>query len=188
MHRQLLHKVVLIGDSKGGKTSIMSRLLNDYFTEKCISTVGTGCGVWQTSNGLDVIQLQIWDTAGQEEYKSLGTIFYRNAEAGILVLSLEDTFHQEEAEAWIDRFREVTGKQSLIVVTGSKCDISQTDFTKINRWAAQKGFMCLQTSAKTGENVLKMFKLIAFELEGKHSNDPKNNHAIECKPKCETCC
>ena len=184
------HKVVLLGETRSGKTSILSRLLTNNFSENYYATIGTGIGIWNTITGPDQIQLQIWDTAGQETYKSLGTIFFRNAEAGILVFSLENDFSEDNANDWVKRFKDVAHENSIIFIVANKCDISIEKFEIIKSWADLKGYISILTSAKTGENILKLFKLVACEIFSKNSLSSKISKAVnlECSSKCETCC
>lgn len=171
------HKIVMIGDSLVGKTSLMHRLTRDVFMPSCQPTVGTGCATWSTVLGKDPIYLQIWDTAGQERYRSIGGIFYQNAEAAVVVFSKTDNESAKNVKSWVKQFRAVMGTSPFIAIVQNKSDIDSSDERKeedieetdIKKWAKQKGFFYIETSAKTGENVKELFltvtKSVAQKLE-----------------------
>ena len=81
-------KVILVGDSFVGKTSIIHRLVNDEFTLSTMPTVATGFYAKKVVIGQYNITLQLWDTAGQERFASLSHLFYRNTHACLLVFDM----------------------------------------------------------------------------------------------------
>ena len=162
------HKVVLIGDPMVGKTSLMTRLLKGYFNKTYNPTIGTGCGTWESSNGLDKTFLSLWDTAGQEKYRSLGQIFYQNSEAAVLVISQTVPLAQQNPDSWVKEFREVAGYNAYVVVAASMADCEDADPTEIALWAKQHNFQYVETSAKTGEGVKEIFELVACEVRRSH--------------------
>ncbi|KAK8838731.1 hypothetical protein M9Y10_032770 [Tritrichomonas musculus] len=159
------HKIVMIGDSLVGKTSLMHRLTRDVFMPSCQPTVGTGCATWSTTLGKDPTYLQIWDTAGQERYRSLGGIFYQNAEAAIVVFSKTDIESAKNVKSWVEQFRAVMGTSPFIAIVQNKSDIDyscqisdeSSEEIDIEKWAKEKGFFYIETSAKTGKNVQELF-------------------------------
>lgn len=170
--RIMKHKIVMIGDSMVGKTSLMNRLTRNVFLNSCPSTVGTGCGVWSTVVGEDPLHLQIWDTAGQERYRSLGGIFYQNSEAAIIVYSKSDPKSADNVRYWVSQFRSVMGTSPFIAIVQNKSDIdseesaSETDDEEIDisKWSKEKGFYYTEVSAKTGQNVEELFSTVAKSI------------------------
>lgn len=169
------HKVVMIGDSLVGKTSLMHRLTRDIFMPSCQPTVGTGCATWSTVLEKDPIYLQIWDTAGQERYRSIGGIFYQNAEAAIVVFSKTDAESQKNVKSWVKQFRAVMGTSPFIAIVQNKSDIDDKNSVEkkseenaeeidIEKWAKQKGFFYIETSAKTGKNVKELFLTVTKSI------------------------
>ena len=107
-------KVVLLGESGVGKTSIISRLINNVFGENIISTTGASyAGKTMTFDEFEgkAIKFEIWDTAGQEQYRSLTKIFYKDAAAAILVYDItrKDSF-LELKNYWYDQVKETAPK------------------------------------------------------------------------------
>ena len=193
MEAESKHKVVLIGDPMVGKTSILSRLTKGYFKTDYCSTVGTGCGVWESSNGHDKTKLQIWDTAGQERYRSLGRIFYHNAEAAVLVVSQAKPWTEKTADEWVKEFQDVAGDETHVIIAANQADISQSDSISIQEWAKRRKFTLVETSAKTGQGVRELFELIALMLRKSNERQSaftefKKTIADECKPKFSPCC
>ena len=107
-------KVVLLGESGVGKTSIISRFINNVFGENIISTTGASyAGKTMTFDEFEgkAIKFEIWDTAGQEQYRSLTKIFYKDAPAAILVYDItrKDSF-LELKNYWYDQVKETAPK------------------------------------------------------------------------------
>ena len=107
-------KVVLLGESGVGKTSIISRFINNVFGENIISTTGASYeGKKMTFAEFEgkAIKFEIWDTAGQEQYRSLTKIFYKDAAAAILVYDItrKDSF-LELKNYWYDQVKETAPK------------------------------------------------------------------------------
>merc|ERR1712000_433385 len=104
MQRRTLLKVVLLGDSGVGKTSLMDRYVNKNYTSQYKATIGADFLTKEVEVGNTVVTLQIWDTAGQERFQSLGNSFYRGADCCILTFDL--TIHKtfEHLENWKHEF------------------------------------------------------------------------------------
>jgi small GTP-binding protein len=163
------HKVVLIGESMVGKTSILHRLTKGAFLKSYISTVGTGCGTWISDSD---VQLQIWDTAGQERYRALGGIFYQNAEAAIVVFDQNDEAPMRNVDYWVKQFQGVAGVTPYIVLAANKSDTiteSSDIVLSIRDWAEKMGYGFIETSAKTGKGVVELFKMVAMEIEARRT-------------------
>ena len=190
MIKDINHKVVLIGDSMVGKTSILTRLLKGCFKDNYFSTVGTGCGIYSSTDGIDKTNLQIWDTAGQEKYRSLGKIFYQNAEAAILVISQTNPWTEENANNWLKNFREVAGDHPYVIVVASQTDISQINSKLISNWAKCNDLTFIETSAKTGQGIKELFEIIALYIRKSKDqfHSSKRKIQLECKAKCNNCC
>ena len=172
MSDSLSVRVVFIGDSQVGKTSIINMFVRSSFEKQQKSTIGAVFHTYeQKVNGQQVV-MQIWDTAGQEKYRSLGPIYYRNSAAGVCVFDMTSKETLPSLEKWIAEFRKHT-EDPLVFVVGNKIDLGQ-DFIQVTReeaeeFAKQQGAQCFFTSAKTGENVKELFQSVFDSLvkEGK---------------------
>jgi small GTP-binding protein len=165
------HKVVVIGDATVGKTSLLQRLISGTFQSRYIPTVVTGHGTWVSE--FEVV-LQIWDTAGQERYRSLGDIFYQNAEAAIVVFDRTNTDSINSLKYWVDQFQAVAGKSPFIAVVASKSDIEvDSDPMRLAvTWAVENQFLFVDTSALTGSGVRELFELVAAAVHKRQEVKP----------------
>ena len=120
-------KVVLLGESGVGKTSIISRFINDTFEEGLVTTTGAsyaGKDMVFKDYQNQVIRFEIWDTAGQEKYRALAQIFYKDAAIAILVYDItsEESF-QEIQKYWYTQLKESASKDIVIGLAANKCDL-----------------------------------------------------------------
>lgn len=166
MTESLTVRVVLIGDSQVGKTSLIHRFVRSSFEKQQKGTIGAVFHTYeQQLNGRQVI-MQIWDTAGQEKYRSLGPIYYRNAAAGIAVFDVTSKESLPNLEIWINEFRKHT-ENPLLYVVGNKIDIDDSieiSTAEAQKFADEHKAKCFLTSAKTGENVKEMFQSVYDDL------------------------
>lgn len=169
-------KVVLLGSSQVGKSSIILRFVKGKFFEYNESTVGVAF-LQQTVpfNEKIRIKFDIWDTAGQERFGSLAPMYYRGAPAAIVVYDITSSETFLKAKHWIKELR-LRGKPNvLIVLIGNKSDLE--DQRKIStsealEYSQQENlyFFC-ETSAKEGVNVVEVFKKIASGMKVKDLKD-----------------
>ena len=120
-------KVVLLGESGVGKTSIISRFINDTFEEGLVTTTGAsyaGKDMVFKDYQNQVIRFEIWDTAGQEKYRALAQIFYKDAAIAILVYDItsEESF-EEIQKYWYTQLKESASKDIVIGLAANKCDL-----------------------------------------------------------------
>jgi small GTP-binding protein len=151
--RDTIFRVVTIGDSSVGKTSILSQLVHAEFDPNATATVAAEF-VHHTKQveGQDY-EMQIWDTAGAEMFRSLGPIYYRNAVGAIVVFDLSNPRSFENLSSWISAFLSWSEKNPVIIVLGNKLDL--TEVLKVSElsaseWAESNGYSYFSTSAKTG--------------------------------------
>ena len=160
------HRVVLIGDSQVGKTSLIHKFVRNSFEKQQKNTVGAVFHTYEEEvNGQKVI-MQIWDTAGQEKYRSLGPIYYRNASAGVAVFDVTNADSLTGLQQWIDDFNRHTDNP-LIFIVGNKTDIKESQAVskeEAQSFADKNNATLYFTSAKSGENVTELFKGVFNEL------------------------
>ena len=174
----ILYKIVIIGDSGVGKSNILSRYVRDEFSMDTKATVGVEFGSKIISINNQQIKIQIWDTAGQEKYKSVSTIYYKGAKGALLVydISRKETFNN--LNRWINEIKNNSDENINILLIGNKCDleegrqISQEEaFEKAKEINA--GF--LEVSALQAVNIEKAFKYLIQQIHN------KNNYRIDEK-------
>lgn len=154
-------KVVFLGDSGVGKTSIMCRFVQGTFEADSPATVGAAFSTKVVEVVEKTVKFNIWDTAGQERYRALTKMYYRDASVAIVVLDLSN----EQSLASLERWRldlATHGPRNIsLAVAGNKGDIGVEIEEKAQGWAKQHGAVYQRTSARTGEGVAELFTQIA---------------------------
>ncbi|KAL1872976.1 GTP-binding protein of the rab/ypt [Diaporthe australafricana] len=165
-------KLVLLGESAVGKSSIVLRFVKDQFDSYRESTIGAAF-LTQTIS-LDentTVKFEIWDTAGQERYKSLAPMYYRNANCAVVVYDITQASSLDKAKAWVKELQRQANENIIIALAGNKLDLvtEQPDKRAIpaseaEAYAREAGLLFFETSAKTAENVRELFTAIAKKL------------------------
>jgi small GTP-binding protein len=156
-------KVVLIGTSSVGKTSIVQRATTGSFDDACLPTLGASYTIKSVQVGPRTCRLQIWDTAGQERYRSITPMYYRSAQAALFVYSIVDRDSFEYIDTGIENFRENTEDASAFLVA-NKCDLvdeGQISRAEGKRKAQELGIPFVEVSAMTGEGIDGLFAMVA---------------------------
>ena len=167
-------KVIVIGNSGVGKTGITNRATKNDFSYKYDTTIGMEIFTLFIKLNKKIIKLQIWDTCGQEVYRSLITNFYRNCSLAILVYSIDQKDSFANLDLWIKELKLNNSPDTKLVLVGNKLDLEnqrEVSFEEGKNFANDYGFIdFFETSAKTGENINKMFINIAIELYEEYIN------------------
>jgi small GTP-binding protein len=163
--QKLSFRAVAVGDSSVGKTSIINRFLRDTFELEEPETIGVLYEAFVQEVHGTAVEIQLWDTAGQEQYRSLGPIYFRSASAAIVVFDLTNEESFRSIGEWINSFRNVCTDSAIVIVVGNKCD--RTDRTvqaeEAKAWAKEHDASYVETSAKTGQGVKVLFdELVAL--------------------------
>ncbi|KAL9599149.1 MAG: hypothetical protein Q9219_004015 [cf. Caloplaca sp. 3 TL-2023] len=165
-------KLVLLGESAVGKSSLVLRFVKDQFDDYRESTIGAAF-LTQTISLDDstTVKFEIWDTAGQERYKSLAPMYYRNANCAVVVYDITQASSLDKAKAWVKELQRQANENIIIALAGNKSDLvaSQPDKRAISTadaeaYAREAGLLFFETSAKTAENVRDLFTAIARKL------------------------
>lgn len=179
-------RVVLVGDSSVGKTSILNRLILDKFNNSEQSTVGANYHIYSQEVDGKTIEIQLWDTAGQEKYRSLGPIYFRNSAGALVVFDLtaKETF--DNLNSWIDSFTDVAGSDTVICIAANKCDLTENcevPLTVVGQWCKTKGYHFQPTSALTGEGIPELFHELAVLIaKSKWMKKKSQIHSQELEP------
>ena len=156
-------KLIVLGESRVGKTSLMLRYVRNEFDEGQIST--TDATNLEKKIKLDEtsVRIFIWDTAGQEEYHALNTVYYRDAAAAILVYDITDRDSFDKVQTWVEELRLYLPKDTPIAIAGNKYDLPNraVDKDEVEDYAKDIGGVHFDTSAKTGKGVNDIFEAIA---------------------------
>lgn len=166
-------RIVTVGNESVGKTSIVVRLIENRFNAHEPGTIGANYQVYEQVIEGSKIELQIWDTAGQEKFRALAPVYYRSTSAAIVVFSLTNlqSFHSLPAE--IETFFNVAGESAIVFIAANKSDLDdefELSFEECQQWANKHGYKIYLTSAKTGEGIQQMFSDLAHELFKAHQH------------------
>jgi len=163
-------QILIIGDSSVGKTSIISRYTNGTFKEEYLATVGLDYYSKEEIIDGKTINIKLWDTAGEERYKSLTQNYFRNAEGVLLVFDVTNTNSFNNLKDWISSIKlNMEGKNIFIpvVIIGNKLDMEdQREITKeqAEQFVSENKYKYFETSAKTGEGVDKSIRELATQI------------------------
>ena len=160
-------KIIVIGNSGVGKSCLTLKATKDIFQENFVSTMGFQFYSFHVKINQKVFKLQIWDTCGQEIYRSLITNFYRTAALAIIVYSVTDKKSFEETEIWLKQVKLNADPNCKIFLIANKVDLPEKVVSSEDGLNLKKehGFECyMETSAKTGVNVKELFVNCALAL------------------------
>lgn len=185
-------KVVLMGDSGVGKTSIVLQFSEHVFREITRPTVGSGCVNKKVMTQKGLCSLMIWDTAGEERYRSVTSLYSQGANAFIIVYDVTDESTFESIPDWIETFQQTADDDSLVYIIANKIDITNRAVSDVRafEWARQHNYPYFEVSARTGENVDLVFDDVAEKVM---NNQVKQDSVVnpilaESKSNEQQCC
>jgi small GTP-binding protein len=213
----LSFKIILVGDSGVGKSCLSIKASRNYFEDFYSPTVGFEFLTFNVKVEDQNIKLQIWDTCGQEVYRSLISSFYRSASLAIIVYSIDSEESFSNIEKWLNDIKSQSNPNIKIFLIGNKADLEDkrqvTKESVENFFKQNKLSFFTETSAKTGFNVQNVFIEVAKVLYKEHQEIknrisrpgsmapvpytpeiPENNIALETgednddKPRKKKCC
>jgi small GTP-binding protein len=162
-----LTRVVMIGDSAVGKTSLLNRAMGCKFNREEMATVGANWHLYTHECSGSQVELQIWDTAGQEKYRALGPLYYRTAVGAVVVYDITRRSSFDNVQRWIASFVGTAGTNVVIIVVGNKSDETvgrQVTEREALDWCEAHQYDWYETSAKTGSNVQTVFEMLAEKV------------------------
>ena len=163
-----LLKYVVIGDSGVGKSNILLRYINNTFSEEFKTTVGVEFGAKNIEVNNNIYRIQIWDTAGQENFRSIARAYYKNSVCACIVYDITNRTSFQSVQSWIDDCSKQTSKLVLLVLIGNKCDLKdmrEVKYEEGEKFAKSHNMIFLETSAKTGENINSIFEKSVAQID-----------------------
>lgn len=160
-------KLVLLGESAVGKSSLVLRFVKGQFHEFQESTIGAAFLTQTVCLDDTTVKFEIWDTAGQERYHSLAPMYYRGAQAAIVVYDITNTDTFSRAKTWVKELQRQASPNIVIALAGNKADLANkrvVEYEDAQSYADDNGLLFMETSAKTAMNVNEIFLAIAKKL------------------------
>ncbi len=183
------YKVIIIGDSGVGKTSLAIRQCKGSFNCQNVPTIGTSHLTTTICIDDTNVDLKLWDTAGQEQFASLVKNYIRGASVCIIVASLTDSNSVDHIELWEQKIRD-TGENPPIIIAINKCDFSDGSLITVEeiKFKLSKYEHLIFASAKTGNGVEEIFALAAAAAVKFEKGQIENPEVIKETAKNKKCC
>lgn len=160
-------KLVLLGDSGVGKTSIVTQYVSGTAPDNVNPTIGAAFVTKDVNIDGQQLELLIWDTAGQEVYRGLAPMYYRSALIAIIVFDVTKAESFDSVSYWIKELKTNVEENIVILVCGNKIDLEEKrviEFQSANSMANENGALYAETSASTGSGVERMFQIAISNL------------------------
>ena len=177
-------KIIVIGNSAVGKSSLVDRVTKNKFLEDYSATIGFDYSSFFIKYDNKTIKLQIWDTCGQEIYQSLITNFYRNSSLAIMVYAINNRESFDNLDNWIKELKKESNPDVKTILIGNKVDLEserKISYKEAEKYSKDLNFISFyETSAKTGFNTQKVFiksAIILYEdfIKYQESNSMSEN-------------
>lgn len=168
-------KIVLLGDTGVGKTSIALRYCQNVFYSRLNPTIGASFLTKAIVVDGIKIKLQIWDTAGQERFRSLAPMYYRGACAAIVVYDITNPQSFDQLKTWLHELQLTLQEQIVIALVGNKSDLAPqraVELEQVERFGAEYDAISMEVSAKTNSNIDQLFVEIAKRLNAEKNSAP----------------
>jgi len=175
-------KIILLGDSSVGKSSIFNRFINNEFTDDYKCTIGAEFKL-QTINpdNNTEVNLHIWDTAGSEKYKSITKQYYHESHGIILIYDVTQRETFNNLESWINEIKNNSKKDIKVIIVGNKNDIEKR-VVSVNEgidFAKKYNSLYIDASAKNGTNIMLIFHKITEIILSSIKEEEKNDKEID---------
>ena len=177
-----LLKYVIIGDSGVGKSNILLRYMNGTFSEEFKATIGVEFGAQNIEVNNRIYRIQVWDTAGQENFRSIARAYYKNSVCACIVYDITNRNSFNSVQDWINDCTKQTSKSILLILIGNKNDLNdkrEVQYEEGEEFARRRNMIFLETSAKNGSNINDIFEKSVKQIdrniqENKYDLDNEN--------------
>jgi small GTP-binding protein len=160
-------KVVLVGSSSVGKSSMVERLTEGIFPDEVHSTVGVEFKAFAVPVDDQTVRLQIWDTAGQERFKSVSKAYFRNAVGAVLMFDITQESTFEDLSTWLADLQQLAHPNAFVLLVGNKSDLEdqrRIGVQEAKHFANQHRLEYIETSALSGRGIKETFTRLAFGI------------------------
>ena len=185
-------KIMVLGESMVGKTSLITRYTNDKFGGRYLCTVGIDFQKKKIEKDGKKVLLQIWDTAGQERFRNVTKNYFQASQGFILAYDLNNKESFEKVQYWVEEIKANAEEKIKCILIGTKCDLDKREVSEEEgqNLGQQYGYKFLETSAKDNININETFETLVSEIldnfqeNGRQSLTLSTNKLGKKKKKC----
>lgn len=180
-------KLLMLGDSGVGKSSLLFRWVEDTFNVSLVGTIGVDFKVKRVKIGDDEVHIQVWDTAGQQKFHKITTAYYRGAHGILLVYDVTSQRSLQNISYWMDNIKQHASSKTSVALIGNKVDMRESTGTRARSISTHDGQKAasdcnvpyFETSAKTGEGVEFAFMSVAHQvIQTLYPEDKVNSESV----------
>ena len=172
------YKIMVLGESKVGKTSLIKRYTKDQFGGVYLTTVGMDFQDKIIEIEDKKIRLQVWDTAGQERFRNVTKSYFQSSHGLLVVYDITDKESFEKINFWMKNIKENAPENAKLILVGNKCDLAnerQVSYEEGEKKASNYNIKFFESSAKEGTNVKEFFFYLANEIYQDEKTKGKDN-------------
>lgn len=177
MDGEHVFKTLIIGDSSVGKSNLLLRFSDNIFHDTFLPTIGVDFKIKSVNVYDKSIKLNIWDTAGQDRFKTITQAYYKGAHGIVVVFDLTERNSFEHVQNWFQEIKKNAGETVVKILVGNKVDLQESRAVQKSEGEAlarSLGVLYVETSAKTGENVDSVFMNLSKQIYDTLPENEKN--------------
>jgi small GTP-binding protein len=170
--KEFMYKILLLGDSSVGKTCILTRYSENTFQEEHMATIGLDFKIKSVNLNGKIVKVQIWDTAGQDRFKSITKNYYKGAHGIILIYDVSNPKTYDNIKKWLAQIKEEASSKVCIILVANKIDHEERVVTEEEGEKLAKSFnlKIFESSAKENINVTEAFQEVIENISVNYSN------------------
>ena len=172
------YKIMVLGESKVDKTSLIKRYTKDQFGGVYLTTVGMDFQDKIIEIEDKKVRLQLWDTAGQERFRNVTKSYFQSSQGLVLVYDITDRESFEKLNFWVDNIKNFAPENAKFILVGNKCDLAnerKVSYEEGENYAKNLNIKFFEASARDGTNVNELFFYLANEIYQDNKLKGNNN-------------